>query len=119
MNIYLAGDLKSNWQDSLLPSISAHTVTDPRKFQGLAAADYTAAELAAIRACDVLIACMRADNPSGYGLMLEAGYALGLSKRIIFWDAVQSDRNRSRFFDMLRAACGCVCYSVSDVVDAL
>ena len=39
-----------------------------------------------MRRCDVLFAYMDNQNPSGYGMVLEIGYALGLGKVVVFVD---------------------------------
>lgn len=102
MKVYLAGDMKSNWQDRLIPLLPAGVeAIDPRK-HGLAdPAAYTQWDLDGVARADAVIVYMDPSNPSGYGLSIEAGYARGLGKRIIFVDQMGADW-RSKYFEMLR-----------------
>lgn len=101
--VYLAGGFRSGWQReirSALPSLtyndpSAHGLSDP--------ASYTKWDLDAIRRSDVVFAYLEADNPGGYALALELGFARALGKRIIFVDEQSSiDEDSARYLAMLR-----------------
>jgi nucleoside 2-deoxyribosyltransferase len=63
---------------------SLHGLDDP--------AQYTPWDLLGIETCDVVFAYMEEDNPSGYGLSLEVGYARALGKLVILVDAKMDDR---------------------------
>jgi len=85
--VYLSGGFRSNWQDRLISELSddfvflnprAHGLTDP--------SEYWTWDVHFVRHCDILFAYMDNDNPSGYGLALEVGLALGLNKTIILVD---------------------------------
>lgn len=110
--IYLAGGLKSNWQDRAAEFLSGCELLDPRTWQetGLSgyshAVKYTESDLSAIRACDVLVAYMDSTNPSGFGLCIEIGYAKALGKTIIFVDLLEDAR--SKYFDMARVMANAV-----------
>lgn len=102
MIVYLAGDMRSGWQDrlkSLLPS-DVETI-DPRSHGLTDPAAYTRWDLDGVRRAAVVVAYMDPSNPAGFGLAIEAGYAYGLGKSIIFVDQMGADW-RSRYFDMLR-----------------
>jgi len=45
---------------------------------------YTTWDLHGVATAEVIFAYMEKDNPSGYGLSLEIGYALGKGKLVIF-----------------------------------
>jgi len=99
---YLAGGMHSNWRAEA-SCISAHAFIDPRALNaGIDdPAVYTERDLAAIRECDGVLAFMSPDNPSGYGLSVEVGYAAGLGKPIAWIDTLGEDW-RSRYFGMHR-----------------
>lgn len=97
MLVYLAGGLRTGWQDDVV----GVRVLDPRTWQDHDPAVYTARDLAALRGCDAVLAYMDASNPSGFGLSLEVGYAHALGKPIAFVDAMGCDP-RARYFAMLR-----------------
>jgi nucleoside 2-deoxyribosyltransferase len=102
MKVYLAGDMKSGWQDRFAEQVPKWVeLIDPRSHGLPDPAQYTAWDLDGVRRADAVIAYMGAHNPSGFGLCIEAGYAYGLGKRIIFVDEMTVDW-RGRYFDMLR-----------------
>lgn len=107
LRVYLAGGMHSNWREIVKEAVPQAIYYDP-SITGLELpAAYTAWDLKAIEDCDVVFAYMAKDNPSGYGLSLEMGFALGLgSKKIIFVDELQNfvkDQDpRSRYFEMHR-----------------
>lgn len=99
---YLAGGMQSDWREAA-SIYSAHTFIDPRKLnEGVTdPAIYTERDLAAIRQCDGVLAFMSPDNPSGYGLSVEVGYAAALDKPIAWVDTLGDDW-RARYFGMHR-----------------
>lgn len=117
MLIYLAGGLKGDWQDRAAALLGNHEFLDPRSWQDADPAVYTARDLAAIRHADAVLVYMSADNPSGFGLSIELGYAAALNKRLIFVDDLGRDW-RSRYFDMHRQMAQCV-RSLGDVAAVL
>lgn len=86
MKIYLAGGMRSGWQDRVTAGAPQHEYIDPRTHGLDDEREYTAWDLAGVRAADLVFACMEADNPSGLGMCVEMGYALGLGKPIVFVD---------------------------------
>jgi nucleoside 2-deoxyribosyltransferase len=102
MKIYLAGDMKSGWQDRFAAMLPARLeLIDPRSHGLSDPAAYTAWDLEGVRRADTVVAYMGPHNPSGFGLSIEAGYAHALGKPIIFVDEMTVDW-RGRYFDMLR-----------------
>lgn len=110
MKIYLAGGMKTDWQDRLMAAAPRHRYLDPRSHGITDPAEYTRWDLAAVAVCDVVVAQMDSSNPSGFGLSLEVGYAHALGKRVVFIDGIRGDW-RSRYFDMVR--------QVSTVVESI
>ena len=87
MKIYLAGGMKSGWQEKVKSVGPAEArYLDPCHHYLQDERQYTAWDLYAIRACDVLFVYFEANNPSGYGLSLEVGFAHALSKTIVLVD---------------------------------
>lgn len=117
MKIYAAGDMKSGWQDELIHLAPEHEIIDPRSHGLSDPAAYTAWDLDGVRRADVVVVYMFPGNPGGFGLCIEAGYAFGLGKRIIFVDRLGDDW-RSRYFGMLRNL-GTVVGSLEEAVRAL
>jgi nucleoside 2-deoxyribosyltransferase len=115
ITIYLSGGMKGSWQDQLLtlPVV----VIDPRTRGLTEERDYTEWDLAGIRASDLVIAYMDSDNPSGFGLSLEVGYARALD--IPIWYVCEDTTSRQRFFGMVRACSSRVFNSLTVAVDEL
>jgi len=110
MKIYLAGGMKSGWQEKVKSVGPAEArYLDPCHHYLQDERQYTAWDLYAIRACDVLFVYFEANNPSGYGLSLEVGFAHALSKTIVLVDEkTAADPVTGRRLGMLR--------TVADVV---
>ena len=106
--VYLAGGMHSYWRDRLLDS--HHSLINPKDRDWAETkmdtpSKYTPWDLAAIDASDVVFAYWDEENPSGYGLCLEIGYALARGKLVILCDEKQDPRG-----DMARAAAS-VCFA--------
>ncbi|OFX03255.1 MAG: hypothetical protein A3E78_12000 [Alphaproteobacteria bacterium RIFCSPHIGHO2_12_FULL_63_12] len=113
--IYLAGDMRSGWQDRLIALLPTDIeAIDPRSHGLSDPSLYTRWDLDGIERANVIVAYMGSNNPSGFGLCIEAGYGYALGKRIIFIDAIADDW-RSRYFDMLRRI-STVVTSIEDAV---
>ncbi len=81
--VYLSGGLRSNWQDLAIRECKNTSFFDPRR-HGLSEPDqYAVWDLHFVKECDIVFAYMERDNPSGYGLALEVGYAKALGKTVI------------------------------------
>jgi nucleoside 2-deoxyribosyltransferase len=118
MKIYAAGDMHSGWQDALAALLPGHEILDPRSHGLTEPAAYTAWDLDAVRRADVVVVYMTPNNPSGYGPNLEAGYAHGLGKPVIFVDQIGADW-RSKYFGMLRSIAMTVVPTLEDAARAL
>ena len=86
MKVYLAGGMKSGWQEKVKVDGPGAQYLDPSTHYLQNEREYTAWDLHAIHASDVLFVYFEADNPSGYGLSLEVGFAHALGKTIILVD---------------------------------
>lgn len=108
IGVYLAGGMKSDWQDEVLficdmARPGRFAWRDPRKWQDQypKAEEYVRQDLRSIRDCSILFAWMAGDNPSGYGLSAEMGYANALGRKIIFANEMKHDW-RDKYFDFHR-----------------
>jgi nucleoside 2-deoxyribosyltransferase len=99
--VYLAGGMKTGWQDRVIAACPAIVFRDPRS-HGLADEKaYTEWDLRAIRDSHLVLAYMDTDNPSGFGLSLEVGYAHALGREV--WFVCEDENPRQRYFGMVRA----------------
>lgn len=111
MKVYLAGGQKSTpLREAILAELNdaGHEVLDPAASGLTDEKEYTAWDLQAIQKADAVLAFMSSDNPSGYGVSLEIGYAHGIGKRIVFLDATDEDW-RHKYFGMARSLSSVVC----------
>lgn len=84
MKVYLAGGFRSGWQDKVMKAAPIAYYLDPSQSELTDPKEYTKWDLDALDRCDVVFAYMEGDNPGGYALSLEVGYAKALGKIIIF-----------------------------------
>lgn len=98
--IYLAGGFKSGWQTVVSDQFTSTKFIDPRSSGLTNEVEYTDWDLEAIENCDVILANLEEDNPGGYNMALEIGYAKAFGKYIIFIDGKDS---ANRYVGMLRA----------------
>lgn len=91
MKIYLAGGMQSGWQDELIDQFDNQFIFFNPAAHNLHNVDeYRTWDLHHVKECDILFGYMEANNPSGYGLALEVGYAKALNKTIILVDEKSS-----------------------------
>lgn len=107
--VYLAGGMKSGWQDRVIPLCPGVTFLDPRSWESPDPLVYTNRDLVAVRDADLVLAQMGGDNPSGFGMSVEVGFAYGLGKHIVFLDETGNDWRRD-YFDMHRVMADAVVY---------
>ena len=99
--VYLAGGMRSNWQDQIIQACSNLTFLDPRTHHLTDVAAYTRWDLSSIQASDCVFAYLEKDNPGGQGLLIELGYAKALGKLIIFVDEKSTtDAKQRRYLAM-------------------
>jgi nucleoside 2-deoxyribosyltransferase len=93
MKVYLAGGMRTGWQEDVENSINTLEFYDPCKKEGrnmnygvangcLTPDAYITWDLHHIKMCDILFAYIERDNP-GVGTYYEIGYAKGLGKTVI------------------------------------
>jgi hypothetical protein len=79
--------MDSNWQSRVIQRFGFNfTFFNPRDHQLNNSKQYTEWDLFYIQKADILFAYMEQENPSGFGLTLEVGFARALSKSIILVD---------------------------------
>ena len=88
ITIYLAGGMKSDWQNIVQTNCgSEKTIFINPQNHGLGTPEqYTFWDLFGVKNCDILFGFMEENNPSGFGLAAEIGYAKALGKLVIIVD---------------------------------
>lgn len=118
--VYLAGSLESDWQDLVISTLAKFDFYDPRAHRLQDKKQYTMWDFHYIRQCQILFAYMGKDNPSGYGLSVELGYAKGMGKTIILVDERSLvDEKFSEYFAIVREAADIVFDSLQEGITFL
>ena len=92
--VYLAGGMTNNWREKIIEKFSDRlTIYSPIDHKLKDENLYTVWDLHFVKKSDIIFAYMEADNPSGFGLTLEIGYAKALSKTIILIDEKSKNDN--------------------------
>jgi len=102
MHVYLAGGFYSNWQELVKKYAPGPTYLDPSATGLKNPAEYTKWDRTAIEISDIVFAYIEPDNPGGYALGYELGYADALRKDIILVCPPQPERER--YFGMWKVA---------------
>lgn len=116
--VYLAGGMKSGWQDVLYKAyfmktiekkdIKSYTIIeqhefnciyfDPRDNHSKDPQVFTNWDIFHLKQSDIVFAYLEQDNPSGIGLAAEIGYAKALGQTVIFVNE-QSDNRYVKFVE--------------------
>lgn len=99
--VYLAGGMRSNWQDEVIAALPGVMFVDPRKHGCTDENVYTAYDLTGVQMCDIVFGYIEKDNPCGAGLAVEVGVAAAAGKHIIYVE--EPGFPHHRYFGMVRA----------------
>ena len=114
MKIYLAGGMKGDWQDKVIAANPQHEYFDPRTHGLESPKEYTRWDLEHVAMSDLVFACFTEDNPSGFGMCIEIGYAHALDIPIILVDEQQQ-----RSWSMVNCCCASVRDNIASGVNVL
>jgi len=120
--VFLSGGTHTDWQGQVIMAI--HGIAeffDPRTISHVKDAEaYTWRNLIEVRDSDIVFAYMEADNPSGLGLAVEVGYAVGLGKLVILVDdKSETDPQFERYFAIVRNAAHSVPPTLDEGIELL
>ena len=123
IKVFLSGGMnESNWQQKVINLVGkdGYIYFNPREHFLLNASEYTMWDLFYVKNCDVIFAYMQKDNPSGFGLTLEIGFAAALGKQIILIDEKSaSDEIFKQKFKIVRESSSIVFDNFSDGITFL
>jgi nucleoside 2-deoxyribosyltransferase len=105
--VYLAGGFRSDWQQRVIDECDeGFTFFNPKEHGLEKSVDwYSTWDLHHVKNADIVFAYMERDNPSGYGLSLEVGYARAFGKTIILVDEKSAHSPTfDRYFKIVRFA---------------
>jgi hypothetical protein len=99
--VYLAGGMKTAWQDDVKKAVPGVIFIDPREHGLKDELGYTAWDLAGVERADIVFGYMEASNPSGAGLAVEFGWGARADKLLLLVE--QPGYAQHRYFGMVRA----------------
>ncbi|WBL25720.1 nucleoside 2-deoxyribosyltransferase domain-containing protein [Zunongwangia sp. HGR-M22] len=116
--IYLAGGFKGEWQEKVINNLgNDFFIFNPAKHDLENPTEYTNWDLFHVEKCDILLGYMSQDNPSGYGLALEIGYAKAKNKLIILIDERSPrDKKFERYFAICHESSNIILDSLEDAI---
>lgn len=120
--VYLAGGLRSNWQKKVIEKFSEEFIFFNPMEHGLekSSNEYTTWDLYFLNKSDILFGYMEHDNPSGYGLALEIGFAKAKGKTIILIDEKSpANKKFDRYFKIAHEASNVVFQSLDEGIEFL
>lgn len=116
--IYLAGGFKGGWHEKVTNELGNFEIFNPQKHNLDEVEKYTSWDLFHVKKCDILLGYMSEENPSGYGLALEIGYANALNKLIILVDErSKKDEKFKRYFSICHASSNVILNSLEEAID--
>jgi len=116
--IYLAGGFKGGWHEEVTKKLYNFEIFNPQKHNLDEVEKYTSWDLFHVKKCDILLGYMSKDNPSGYGLALEIGYANALNKLVILVDErSKEDKIFKRYFSICHASSNVILNSLEEAID--
>lgn len=115
LKVYLAGGMRGyDWREEVQQLYGGPNYLEPLNFSD--PNTYTKLDLLLINQADAVLAYMSDDNPYGWALACEIGYALGLGKPVVFINALTDKRLPG--WDFIKAATISV-FTIQDGVYAL
>lgn len=114
--VYLAGGF-SEWRDKVQELTNVEFYNPERRPNHPHWSEYGAWDIHFVKQCDICFAFLDKNNPSGYGLCAEVGYAKALNKTVIL--IIEPDHPASRYFDFLRAFADVVYETLDEGIEYL
>ena len=121
LKVYLAGSLNSDWQSQIINRFGNDFIFyNPKDHELNNSIEYTVWDLFYVKKADILFAFMEKDNPSGFGLTLEVGYAKAMGLTIILVDEKSNiDLAFKENFKIVRSTATVVYNSLEDGMEFL
>lgn len=117
--VYLAGGFKSSWQKKV-KKITNVKFIDPKEkeqtkqFQWF---EYGCWDLHHIKQSDICFVYMEKENPSGFGLSVEIGYAKALGKTVIL--VLETGHEKYKYLQFLKTVADVVYDNLQEGIDFL
>jgi hypothetical protein len=113
-NIYLAGGFASGWQSKVKKDLNSFEFADPSVHNLKNSKEYTEWDLMLIKRADIVFAFLESDNPGGYALALEIGFARALGKLIILVNEKVQPDGTTPYLNMVESSSNIVFRNIDD-----
>ncbi len=119
--IYLAGGIRSNWQEKVTSRIDAEFYNPRTKEVDkiLTLTEFGTWDLHYIKQCDIVFAYMEKNNPSGIGMSVEIGFAKGLGKTVILCLEENNEFIKDKYLEFMKKASDILFTDLEDAIKYL
>jgi nucleoside 2-deoxyribosyltransferase len=115
--VYLAGGF-SDWREIVKASfINDIEFFDPKLKPDKHWSEYGTWDIHFVKQCDISFAYLSKDNPSGYGLSAEIGYAKALNKTVIL--IIEPGHEKAKHFEFLKTFADVIYESLDEGIEYL
>lgn len=118
MRFYLAGGMRGRpWQSEVILRLShsGHEFINPMDHGLGDPLDYTLWDLGGVAVAEGVIAYLEKGNPSGIGLSLEVGMAIGMGKTVYF----ANEQYNHQYWQIVNNACSYTFRTLDALMDAI
>ncbi len=127
VDVYLAGGMKSCWQDRVKAALRKLKErglvrwSDPRANMTKNPDEYELLDIMRVESADIIFGYAEDDNPGLFALCVEIGHGHAQGKRVILVNELseQTDPKRKRYFSFVRADCDYVTEKWHDGINML
>lgn len=119
--IYLAGGIRSNWQEKVISNVIADFFNPRTKEieRKMVLTEFGTWDLHYIKQCDIVFGFMEKDNPSGIGMSVELGYAKGLGKTVILVLEKENQHIKDKYLEFMTKVADVVYDNLDEGVEFL
>lgn len=116
--VYLAGGF-SDWREKVKAIYLGYNIEffDPKLKPDKHWSEYGTWDIHYVKQCDICFAYMDKNNPSGYGLSAEIGYAKALNKTVIL--VIEPGHEKDKYFQFLKNFADVVFESLDEGIEFL
>lgn len=119
--IYLAGGIRSNWQEKVTSSVDAEFYNPRTKEvdKVLTLKEFGTWDLHHIKKCEIVFAYMERTNPSGIGMSVEMGYAKALGKTVILCLEEGNERIKDGYLQFMKKVADITFTDIDEAINYL
>lgn len=119
--VYLAGGIRSNWQEKVTSNVDAEFYNPRTKEvdKTLTLEEFGTWDLHHIKKCEIVFAYMEKTNPSGIGMSVEMGYAKALGKTVILCLEEGNERIKDGYLQFMKKVADITFTDVDEAINYL